>query len=274
MTVLERAVPNRSGKKTDMEYTICSVDRALALLEVLAEHPNAGVTEIAELTGNTKSMVFRVLFTLERRGYVRKDPATRTYALGYRTLYLADKAGDQISLIGIAQPHMDQLSKLCNENVHLFVRDGTACVCVAISETPQQLRLSASVGQHSTLHAGSAPKILLAYASDEIQRAVLDSELQAYTPATITDPETLRRLLRKIRKDGVHESRSERDAGAFSIAAPICDYSGEVIAALSIAGPESRLTAGFAKKCRSMVLEFSGAIGTEMGWGSPIRASR
>ncbi len=260
--------------KTGMEYTISSVDRALALLEVLAEHPNAGVTAIAELTGNTKSMVFRVLFTLEQRGYVRKDPATRTYALGYRTLYLADKAGNQISLIRVAQPHMDRLSKLCNENVHLFVREGTGCICVAISETPQQLRLSASIGQRSMLHTGGAPKTLLAFAPDEIQQAVLDSELPAYTPATITDPEILRKLLRKIRRDGFHESRSDKDAGAFSIAAPICDYSGEVIAALSIAGPESRLTADFAKKCRAMVLDFSGAIATEMGWDSPILASR
>ncbi len=260
-------------QKADMEYTISSVDRALALLEVLAENPNAGVTDIAQLSGNTKSMVFRLLFTLEKRGYVRKDPATRTYALGYRALYLADKARNQISLVRAAQPHMDRLAKLCNENVHLFAREEAGCVCIAISETPQQLRLSARIGEHSTLHTGGAPKILLAFAPQEIQDMVLSAELPVFTRATITDPDELRRQIQRIRKDGFHESRSDRDAGAFSIAAPIRDYSGNVIAALSIAGPESRLTASFAKKCRTLVLEFSGIIAAEMGWDKPDAAT-
>ena len=73
-------------------YTVSAVDRALTLLEVLAERPHVGVTELAERTGNTKSLVFRLLYTLERRGYVRKDPATRTYSLGHRPLSLADRA--------------------------------------------------------------------------------------------------------------------------------------------------------------------------------------
>ena len=109
-----------------MPYKIGAVDRALSLLEVLAEHPGLGVTEIAQLSGNTKSLVFRLIYTLEQRGYVIKDPAARTYTLGYRPLYLAAHAQEQLTLLHIAAPFLDELAERSEENVNLIVRDGAA----------------------------------------------------------------------------------------------------------------------------------------------------
>ena len=116
-----------------MSYTISAVDRAFALLEALAENADIGVTELAERTGNTKSLVFRLLYTLEARGYVQKDPATRTYALGYRALYLADHVRQQSRLIVAAQPYLDSLVEETHENVFLVVRDDVHSVCVAMT---------------------------------------------------------------------------------------------------------------------------------------------
>lgn len=93
-----------------MTYHVAAVDRAFSLLEVMAQYPDLGVTELAERTGNTKSLVFRLLFTLEQRGYVHKSPDARTYRLGYRTLFLAEHTRRQSALIAAAAPVLDELA--------------------------------------------------------------------------------------------------------------------------------------------------------------------
>src|SRR5262245_729908 len=252
-------------------YTVSVVDRALTLLEVLAEHPNIGVTRIAQLTGNTKSLVFRLLFTLEKRGYVRKDPVTRSYALGYRPLFLGELTRRQTDLIRLAQPHMDALVADTRENIYLTVRDGMRGVCVSARQSPQPLRLYADVGRSVPLHVGGGPKLLLAYAPPHVLQAVLTGPLTAFTPSSDVDPQALVRALEKIRKVGMNESRGDLDAGAFSFACPVRDHSGQVIAALSIAGPYTRLTPAIATRYRTIVREHTLKLSRELGWSDAAR---
>lgn len=252
-------------------YTVSVVDRALTLLEVLAEHPNIGVTRIAQLTGNTKSLVFRLLFTLEKRGYVRKDPVTRSYALGFRPLFLGELTRRQTDLIRLAQPHMDTLVTETRENIYLTVRDGMRGVCVSARQSPQPLRLYADVGRSVPLHVGGGPKLLLAFAPPHVLQAVLAGPLTAFTPASDVDPQALVRALEKIRKTGMNESRGDLDAGAFSFAAPVRDHSGQVIAALSIAGPYTRLTPAVAARYRTLVRDHTLKLSRELGWSDAGR---
>ncbi len=256
-----------------MTYTVSAVDRALALLEVLAEHPNIGVTELADRTGNTKSLVFRLLYTLERRGYVQKDPATRTYCLGYRPLYLADHASHQSRLIMAAQPYLDALAEQTHENIFLLARDETHSVCVAMRESPQPLSLSAQVGRRSPLHAGGGPKILLAYAPDGVRRTVLEHDLPGFTPTSITDPKTLARALAEIRANGFTKSIGEVDRDAFSLAAPVRDHTG-VVAALSVAGPVSRLTDALADQYVGYVRDAAAGLSADLGYAERRVAAR
>ena len=224
-----------------MSYTIASVDRAIDLLETLAEHPGVGVTRLADLMGSTKSHVFRLLHTLERRGYVLKDPEMRTFRLGYRALFLGDHARDQSSLPETAGPIMDGLSQATGENVHLIVRDGAKSVCIALRQSQAYLRLYAEVGRHGPLHAGGGSLLLLAYAPDDIRDTVLGGELTGYTERTITEPSLLREELARVRRQGYHVALEDLDEGAFSIATPIRDHRGDVVAAISVAGPITRL---------------------------------
>ncbi|MBL8837777.1 MAG: IclR family transcriptional regulator [Alphaproteobacteria bacterium] len=260
-----RPAPTAESKPTS--YTVSVVDRSLTLLEVLAEHPNIGVTRMAQLTGNTKSLVFRLLFTLERRGYVRKDPVTRSYALGFRSLFLGELARRQTDLIRLAQPHLDALVTETRENIYLTVRDGLRGVCVAARQSPQPLRLYADVGRAVPLHVGGGPKLLLAFAPPEVVQAVLSGPLTAFTPTTDSNPQALQRSLEKIRKAGMHESRGDLDAGAFSYAAPVRDHSGQVAAALSIAGPYAHLTPAVAVRYRTLVREHATKLSRELGYG-------
>lgn len=249
-----------------MPYTVSSLDKALAILEVLASSPGSSLTEVAQQTNSTKSQVFRLLYTLEQRGYVRKDPVTRTYTLGYRALYLGDKTRQQTSLIQVAQPVLDELARECEENVHLVVREGTHSVCIALRQSSQPLRLYAQVGRRGPLHAGGGSTLLLAYAPEDVREHVLSSELESFTPMTERDPKRLRRQLDRIREQGYHEANDDLDEGAFSIAAPIRDHEGQVVAAMSVAGPASRLNDDRRMLHRRAVMQYAEKVSRALGW--------
>lgn len=249
-----------------MTYTISAVDRALALLEVLAEHADIGVTELAERSGNTKSLVFRLLYTLEARGYVQKDPVARTYALGYRSLYLADHVRQQSRLIVAAQPYLDALVEETQENVFLQVREEVYSVCIAMRQSPQPLRLYAQRGRRVPLHAGGGPKVLLAFAPDEVQRTVLQGTLTGFTETSITDPKALEAALTDIRATDFSRSYGELDPDAFSFAAPVRDHTGGVVAALSVAGPVRRITDDVANHHAAAVKDAAAALSRDLGY--------
>jgi DNA-binding IclR family transcriptional regulator len=234
---LERAGP-MSGKR---DYTVSAVDRALNVLETLAEHPDIGVTEIAQRMGATKSLVFRLLQTLEARGFIDKDPNRSSYTLGYRMLYFGQRTEGQKLLISTSALILDELCVKADENIILIVRNGLNSLIVATRESRHQMRLFAQAGRRGPLHAGGASALLLAYAPIDIQNAVLAGPLESYTNHTLTDPQALRQRWADIRAIGYYVVNGDLDDGAFSIAAPIRDHSGDVVAAISIAGPVSRL---------------------------------
>lgn len=236
------------------------------LLEAVAEHPGLNVTELANVTGNTKSLVFRLMFTLEQRGYVIKEPASRTYTLGYRPLFLAASAQDNVALIKAAGPFLDDLARRSGQQVNLLVRDGLHSVCVALRTARDSGRLYAQVGRRGPLHAGGGPKILLAFAPDEIREQVLAGPLQSFTTTTTTDRAALERRLAVIRDTGRNESRGDLDANAFSFASAIHDRSGEVVAAVSAAGTLDRLEPGDDRKLPAIVDEAAERISEAMGF--------
>ena len=249
-----------------MSYTVAAVDKALEVLELIAELPDLGVTELAQHTGSTKSQVFRLLHTLEGRGFVRKDPLSKRYVLGYRTLYVGDKAKRQMNLIRLIQPYLDELAELSRENVHLVVREGVKSVCVALSESPQPLRLYAQVGRRGPLHAGGASKVLLAHAPPEVCDAVFSSDLEVFTSTTVTSKQQLSSILDTIRRTDVYQCQNDLDEGAFSIAAPIRDHSGTVVAAISIAGPVSRLNEETIAYHHEILKDYSQRGSRALGW--------
>lgn len=256
-----------------MDYTISAVDRALALLEVLAEHPGSRVSDLATLTGNTKSLIFRLIYTLEQRGYVIKDPATRTYTLGFHTIYLGARAQGQTALLQAAQPIMDELGEASRENVNLLVREGHHSVCVALRPSPLPVRLYAQVGRKGPLHAGGGPRVLLAFAPQEVQDEVMAGPLETYTATTLTDPARLQAMLADIRSSGLHASRGDLDPESFSFAAPVFGQDGQVLAALSIAGPASRLSDERAQSYRDLVRDGAARLSQKMGFRAKLRAA-
>lgn len=234
---MERAEA-RPGPAKD--YTIAAVDRALLVLEALADKPGQGVTQLSKTLGMTKSIVFRLLQTLEDRGFVFRDPDHAVYSLGYRIGVLGERVGPDGSLLVAARPVMDALRDKTSENVNLVVREGLRTLVVATRAGHHSIRLFAQAGRHGPLHAGGGSLCLLAYSDLNVVNAVLANPLEAFTPYTITDREKLRHTLSRIRANGYNIALNDLDEGAFSVAAPIFGSDDTVVACISVAGPVVR----------------------------------
>jgi IclR family KDG regulon transcriptional repressor len=249
-----------------MDYTVAAVERALKLLEVVADNPNIGLTEIARLTGLTKTLAFRMATTLELHGYLLKNPISRSYALGYKPLYLSERMQHESPLLRVAEPFLDDLSARTRENVSLIVREGLHTICIGIRQSPQPIRLYAELGRQGPLHVGGGPKLLLAYAPTEVQDEIMSGKLDVFTPETIVDPKRLKALLKRIRDQGYNVSHGDLDSGAFSVAAPIRDHASRVIASVSVAGPQSRFNKDLEKLYVRMLVDTADDISSRLGW--------
>ncbi|MFN3641396.1 MAG: IclR family transcriptional regulator [Gemmobacter sp.] len=223
------------------DYTIAAVDRALLVLESLAEHPRQGVTALARRLGLTKTIVFRLLSTLEARGFVVREGDQAVYSLGYRMGVLGERAGQQNMLLAAARPVMERLREETSENINLIVREGQQSLVLATLAGRHAIRIFALAGRHGPLHAGGGSLLMLAWAPHSVRNAVVSGPLQRYTVDTITDPAALWERLEAIRAQDFNIAVNDLDEGAFSIAAPIRDTVGNVIAAISVAGAIARL---------------------------------
>jgi DNA-binding IclR family transcriptional regulator len=224
------------------DYSIAVLDRALDVLEALAEGSGPlGVTEVARQVTTTKSAAFRILTNLERRGYVIKDTATTKYSLGARLKYLGERSLGTLELRQVARAAMEALHDRFQETVNLGVLDGEEVVYIDMLESQHGLRMAARLGARDSAHATALGKAILAFLPEAQRERLLHRRLTRQTERTITDPVVLRRELERVRDQGVAEDLGENEDGARCLGAPIFDHTGAVIAAISVSAPESRL---------------------------------
>ena len=225
-----------------MDYTVDAVDKAVGLLFLVAQQPGLGVTELAKRSGNTKARAFRLLGTLEQSGLIQRPGDTATYSLGYKALFLGSAAQEQLNLVRLSKPIMADLGQRCMETVLVRVREGLETVCIARFDSPHGVRVHTEIGNRRHLYAGASGKLLLSYAPPDVQDAVLNGELERFTPNTPADRSTLEKEFEKIKAQGYSTSFAERTAETVAVAAPVRDAGGAVVAALSITCPSSRMS--------------------------------
>jgi DNA-binding IclR family transcriptional regulator len=252
------------------DYSIAVVVRTLDLLETLAAAgAPLGPTELAARLGTTKSAAYRILATLELRGYVRKDPATARYRLGTRLAYLGERSLAALDLRRAARGALETLYQRFHETVNLGVREGQEIVYIDMIESDQGLRMAARLGGRDALHATALGKAMLAYWPEQQRAALLAGPLPARTPHTITDRAALAQELDHIRAAGIAEDREENERGAGCFGAPIFDHTGAVIAAISIAAPASRLDDTRARAIATTLAAAARDITTTLGGHAP-----
>lgn len=248
-------------------YRVQVLDRACDILECLAARgPELGVSEITDHLGLSKSTVHRILSVLDQREMVQRIRPTGKYILGIKLVELGSKAGSAYGLGELAGVHLKQLVEETGETAHLGVLRGDTVVSLSAVESPKTLRPPATVGRRSPAHSSSLGKCMLADLSpDELEKALKGRELERFTPKTIVTLSGLLDELLKVRSQGYAVDDEEFEYGLKCIGAPIHDRSGHVIAAVSIAGPSSRLgpvsMKPFAAAVRRVASEISDALG-------------
>jgi DNA-binding IclR family transcriptional regulator len=230
--------------------TINSIDRALDILLLLySEDRELGVTEIGSLLGVYKSTIYRTLSTLENKGFVQQDPVSGKYWLGVKTYAIGMVAGKRITLKQIAQPFAMELSEKFKEVVNVSILDTKTfgipkTIIVLRGENKKQiLKVQPDIGSSTDFHCSSVGKCIVAFSPKEVLENVKNKEYTAYTENTVKNWEELYLEVEKIRKQGYALDNEELEIGLSCIACPILDNKGEAIAAISISGPTSRITA-------------------------------
>jgi DNA-binding IclR family transcriptional regulator len=214
-----------------------SVVRALDLLALLDDERPWSIADLTRASSLPKTTVLRLVATLEHRGLLWTRPDRRV-CLGAGLLRWARAAENAWRLPEPAREIMRGLAASCRETVNVYVRQGTARVCIAQQEGPQSIRHVVRVGDALPLWAGAASKVLLADAPAEL----LD-HVAALSPQGPGLASALRAGARAARRRGYAVSHGERETGASGLAAPIVDHHGNVIAALALGGPTPRFTA-------------------------------
>lgn len=233
-----------------------SVLKALSLLDLFTkDQKELSLSEISKKAGMTKPTAYRLLSAMEEKGFLRKikhsDQDIR-YCLGLKLLELGHLVSEQLELRNIALPHMEQLRDEIDEIVHLAILDGTQATYIEKVESKQALRLYTRIGKSSSLYIGSGPKLLFAYMPEpEREKILRDLILQPLTKNTHTDKNELRKELQQIRNQGYSVSNGEQDLDTTGISFPIKNFTGKVVAALTVSGPSIR----FCGKRKVLILE-------------------
>jgi IclR family pca regulon transcriptional regulator len=236
------AEPSRdgAGTGTGSGAFVQSLDRGLAVIRAFdADRPELTLSEVARTTGLTRAAARRFLHTLVELGYVRTDG--RLFALRPKILELGYAYLSSLSLPEIALPHLEQLVERVHESSSVSVLDGDEVVYVARVPTKRIMTVSISVGTRFPAYATSMGRVLLAWRSaDWLDGYLASAKLRALTPHTIADPKALLAQFAEVRERGWALVDQELEEGLRSVAAPIRDTAGQVVAAINVATNASR----------------------------------
>lgn len=223
---------------------IQSLERAFAILEEVAScREGIGLAEISRKVGLHTSTTFHLLRTMVALGYIRQSPETKRYRIGRPLFSLAAGALDELQLVSLATPVLEDLSSATGESGHFAVRSGESVVVIAKTSGHGAFQLTDRVGVVRPAHCTALGKVLLAALSGEQRERFLAGHvLGAHTPNTITDPDHLRRELDEVARAGVAFDDGELSAEVRCIAVPVHDFTGQVAGALGISGPVWRLS--------------------------------
>ncbi len=245
-----------------------TVDKALRVLDAVAESEEPmSLTTLVSETGFEKTTTHRLARSLADGGLLRFDPDSRCYTLGWRLIELGELASHRTKAMNVADSHLNRLRDETGETIHLGAYDNGQVVYLAQKSSSAAVVVRARIGQRRPLHATAMGKILLAFGPDEwLLRLLEEPELEAYTPNTIAEKEDLQTHLRRIRRLGFAVDDEEMTQGIRCVAAPILDYTGLAVAAISVTGPAFRISRSDLDRLTAQVTSTAGAISSELGY--------
>jgi IclR family acetate operon transcriptional repressor len=244
-----------------------TLDRALAVLLEVGASGERGLSlaECTSLLGYSKPTTHRILRTLARRGFLRSDERG-FYTLGIANLRLGMDFLEQLDLRREALPVLRRLADRTAETVHLGVLDGADVVYIEKVESPQAVRMFSRIGHTMPACSTGVGKAILAYLPQPELEELLPERLERRTPRTITSRRELLRNLAAVRDRGYATDDVENEEAIRCVGAPVFDHTGRVCAAISVAGPSSRVTAGRFPELGGLARDAAREISTRIGW--------
>jgi DNA-binding IclR family transcriptional regulator len=221
-----------------------SVIRSLQLIKRLSQAGRGlTLTELARGVDSPKSTTLKLLRTLQGERFVTYIPQSKTYLLGPAATALAQLILASPGLRNTCRPYLERLVEVSTEDAYLGVREDNHIVYIDKVEGSQSIRLDIALGTKRHLHSSAVGKLFLAHMDeDSVRSSMWEGGWPPITTNTLTDPETLRLELERIRREGVSISQGENIEGITAIAAPIYDECGSVLAGISVSGPSARLS--------------------------------
>lgn len=223
--------------------SVAVLDKAIDLLECLLKEPDQTVAELSQAADVTKAAAYRILSTLERRGYVATYERVRRYSIGHAFRAYIQTTNGSDRLLDAARPSMRALWEQTGETVNLAVLARGGVLYVDVMESGQGLRATAEIGALDALHSTALGKAMLSRMPLPERNGLLDqAQLVSRTERTETDPVRLRQVIERAALSGFAIDDEENEIGMRCVAAPIVNSDGWPLAAISVSGPSSRMS--------------------------------
>jgi IclR family transcriptional regulator, KDG regulon repressor len=241
---MTRKATTKGKKPANLVQTI---ERTALILEILGHYPGGlSLGELSEKVELPKGTTHRLLTSMAYFDFIRQDLATKHYQLGFKLVELGNHLLNHIDLRKEARPYLISLSDDVQETVHLVVLDHNKALYIDKVDLHSRLgglQMVSSLGSRIPLHCSAVGKVLLAYMPEtDAETIIQDVSSDRRTHNTITDPFELRQHLEMIRAKGYAIDDEENEEGVRCVAAPIRNEIGEVVAAMSVSGPATRVT--------------------------------
>lgn len=218
--------------------TIQSLERGLKILSILGKsHRPLPLSEIAVHFKLDRSSVFRLISTLMKSDFVRQDPDTKRYSLGFRVLELAGSFSEYSNIESVIRPIMRRVCDATRQNTHLAVMDRSEIVFIAVEQPRESVTLNVSVGTREPAMVTALGRAFIAFLpASEMESAVAASNLKTYTRTTITARDDLIAALQRVRKERLAYDNEEYKPGIACFAAPVFNHRREVLYTIGISG--------------------------------------
>jgi IclR family transcriptional regulator, KDG regulon repressor len=253
-----------------------SLMKALRILDALGDHPSGlGITDLSNMMKAPKSTVHRLIATLEAAGYAVFDPPTSKYVLGSRVARLGEQLNTQSPLLAFGVQTLEMLTQECKEASHLAILEGTEVVYISREESKEPVRISFGTGHRAPAHCTALGKVLLAGLSDsEIAALYRGKKLEKPTPRSKDSLPDVVSEMTAVRKEGIAYDNEEYMPGLRCIAAPVRDFSGRIVAAMSLSMFKHKMTGERRAYFKTALVRGSVQLSEKLGYSTPTLAKR
>jgi len=245
--------------KSKSKKTIGSVKKAFDIINYIADQKQEqGATEISEGLGYGVSATYHILNTLKESNIITQNEKTKKYKLSLKLWQLGMTAYNQNNISLELRPYLAKLRDYTGETANLTILEGEEIVYVAQEESDKLIKMFTKTGATAPLHCTASGKIFLAYKDQEERDNIIGGlKLEKFTDNTITDKKSLKKELLTIKEHGYGFDEEERDEDVSCIAAPVFGPNEEVMACLSISGPNNRFSDDNKKKWIRIIVDIA-----------------